>query len=175
MLPPFVDDLSRIVAAAVLLYAAATKIASPRAFAQTTGQLGLPRIAVLVVPLAELVTAVLVLVAPTAVYTSVLLVAVGTGFAAAGLAALITKRRISCACFGQSGRTLGLRQVAYWPVWVLVALVPHLRTGSVHGRNGLTALMVIVAAMIVASLWRLRPYAAVNRELLRSVVPYRSP
>lgn len=139
----------QILASTVLLLAGAQKLAAPARFADTLRALDLPGTRVLrtAVPLLELATAVLLLTGAARPAAALLVAGLGTGFGAAGLIATLRRTRIPCACFGplDSG-TLGWRQVALVPVWLLVAA----GTLAWPGIGGLTGLAVLAAVAQVA-------------------------
>ncbi len=160
----------QLLASAVLVVAGAQKLASPRRFAETLRALRLPAVAVLAraVPLLELAAAVLLLTGVSRI-AAALTAALGLGFGAAGVLALRGRARIACACFGplDSG-TLGMRQVALVPVWLLVA-AGALHLPSIRGMSGVVALVAIAqAAGLVAAAYLMAPHVRARR-LARAV------
>ena len=156
----------QLLASAVLLVAGAQKLASPRRFAETLQALRLSGVAVLAraVPLLELAAAVLLLTGVSRIVAAALTAALGLGFGAAGLMAMRSRARIACACFGplDSG-TLGLRQVALVPVWLLIA-ASTLYLPVIGGMAGVVALVGIAqAAGLVAAAYLMAPHVRARR------------
>ncbi|MEU8954771.1 MauE/DoxX family redox-associated membrane protein [Streptomyces sp. NPDC048518] len=114
----------RIVAAALLIYAAAQKLAAPRSLRATLVALRIPRPVLVAagIPVIELVAGFSLLSVPRFATTPVLVAVLGLSFAGAGALALSRGTKVKCACFGQAdGGVLGLRQIAMLPLWGGVA------------------------------------------------------
>jgi hypothetical protein len=140
---------------AVLVVAAASKLASPRRFRLTLEQLGVRRVETgrLAVPAVELAAAVGLAAAPASVPARVAVIGIGAALATVGAWVLVRGERIECACFGGAGgATLGLRQVLALPAWVAGALLPAAWSTPLAGREGLVAMaaVTLAAAAVVA-------------------------
>jgi len=159
-------------AAAVLLVAAAAKLAVPREITATLTALGLRPVAVLRValPLAELAAAVALAVAPAAPATRIGLGAMGLAFAAVGLRVHRRGEVVACACFGgRHGRALGLRQVAALPAWAAAAVLPAALRTPLAGEDGLRALLVVALATAVGAAVPLGAMIRQNRAYMAVV------
>jgi len=159
----------QLAAAGILLVAAAAKAAAPGRVATTIRSIGLRPAAALHVALvtAEAGAALALVLAPGALATRALVLALGLSFAGAGLLAHSRGTAIACACFGgRDGHPLGLRQVVALPGWVVAALVPA--ASPLSGGDGLLALTavatgsgVVLAAPVLGTVRRSRPLVAV--------------
>ncbi|MFI1828442.1 MauE/DoxX family redox-associated membrane protein [Streptomyces sp. NPDC020412] len=162
----------RVVAAALLIYAAGQKLAAPRSFRSTLTALHVPR-PVLVsvgVPMAELAAGFFLLIAPRTAVTVALVAALGLSFAAAGALAMGRGTKVKCACFGQAdGGDLGIRQIAVLPLWggvaVLAAWTPDRSPSGPELAVGVTLALAVFAALKVIPLTRK------NREYMQAMVP----
>lgn len=141
--------------AGVLLWAGLEKFRSGAAFAQTLAALGFgPRLRTLmrlVVPAAEVVVAVGLLVTPASIWPRIGVGLLAMTFATAGVIGLRRNERIACSCFGGTGSdTLGWRQLALLPAWLLAVFIvwqadPH--WSALAGLQYLAALIVLVAVI----------------------------
>lgn len=166
------NTVVRIAAAALLIYAAAQKLAAPRSFRSTLTALRVPR-PVLVsvgVPLTELAAGFCLLSVPRAALTAALVVVLGLSFSAAGALALGRGTKVKCACFGQAeGGDLGLRQIAMLPLWGgVAALAVWTPDGSPAGPE--PAIAVTLALAVFAAL-KVLPLTRKNREYMQAMVP----
>ncbi|HMJ74741.1 MAG TPA: MauE/DoxX family redox-associated membrane protein [Iamia sp.] len=160
----------QLAAAGTLLVAAAAKAAAPGRVATTISAIGLRPAAALhaVLVTAEAGAALALVLAPGALATRALVLALGLSFAGAGLVAHRRGTSITCACFGgRDGRPLGLRQVVALPGWVVAALVPA--ASPLSGADGLLALTavaagsgVVLAAPVLGTVRRNGPLVAVR-------------
>ncbi|WP_329402380.1 MauE/DoxX family redox-associated membrane protein [Streptomyces melanogenes] len=162
----------RIAAAALLIYAAAQKLAAPRSFRSTLTALRVPR-PVLVsagVPLVELGAGFCLLSVPRATLTAALVAALGLSFATAGALALGRGTKVKCACFGQTdGGDLGPRQMAMLPLWGGVAALA-MWTPDRSPAGPELAISVTLALSVVAAL-QVLPLTRKNREYMQAMVP----
>lgn len=162
----------RVAAAALLIYAAARKLASPRSFRLTLTALRVPRVKVVSagVPVVELAAGFMLLSAPRFVLTASLVTGVGVAFAVAGALALSRGTRVKCACFGGAdGRELGVRQIVMLPLWSGVAALAWWApdgspAGPELGIGVMLALAVFAACKVV-------PLTRRNREYMQAMVP----
>lgn len=124
-MPAAVVTFLVVIACAVLAWAGLEKIRAPFSLAPTVRALGGPprfaAIAALVVPIAELVTVIVVATGAPAYLPATLFAVLGAAFAAAGLRAMGSRTEVPCACFGISERKLGWPQVAALPLWLIAA------------------------------------------------------
>jgi hypothetical protein len=156
--------------AGMLLLAGAGKLAAPRAFRRTLGQLHVLRLerVWVAVPLVELAVAVMLLFKPGSSVTAVGLLGLGLAFAAAGARAHIRGQVINCACFGQaSGGRLGLAQVAALPAWTAVAAVTWF-SRPVFPADSAVLAAVVAACCLTVALLRFLPLARSARGYLLS-------
>lgn len=123
-----VFELVIILVGGVLLYTGSVKIANRDPIRTTLVALGISfrRSSQLAVVLAvgEIIGggAVVLVRGPTGAGVLMLL---GVAFSGAALWAMATNRYVACNCYGQrtDGKPLGLRQIAYIPVWIGVAYI----------------------------------------------------
>lgn len=138
-----------VLACAVLVWAGLEKIRAPSSLAATIRALGGPSrlatITALVVPIAELVTAVFVVTGAPAYLPAALFAILGTAFAAAGLRATGSRTAIACSCFGVSERRLGWPQLAALPLWLLAGWsVIHMPAFGLRARLEATAAAIVL-------------------------------
>jgi hypothetical protein len=138
-----------VIACAVLVWAGLEKIRAPSSLAATVRALGGPprfaTISALIVPIAELVTVILVVAGAPAYLPAALFAVLGTAFAAAGLRAIGSRTEIPCACFGVSERKLGWPQVAVLPLWLLAAWsVIHMPAFGLRARLETSAVAIVL-------------------------------
>ena len=155
------DLTLRIILAAVLVTAAATKLRDPRALLTSVGEHGVPRslrgAAATALVAAELGLAVLLLIPATARAAGIGVAVLGLVFAASlGAMRLRGRRRAPCRCFGGAReRPVGLlvlRALALSAAGVLVATSVADRPGPSSGAlviAALVALAVVVAVLVV--------------------------
>lgn len=162
----------RIVAAVLLIYAAAQKLAAPRSFRSTLAALRIPHVVFVSVsvPLLELTAGFALLSTPRFAPTAVLVAGLGVAFAAAGVLVLIRRTRVKCACFGRGdGGDLGLRQIAMLPLWGGVAALaigtPDRSPAGPELAIGVTLALSVFTALKVVPLTRK------NREYMQAMVP----
>lgn len=167
-MPSWLEQAVRIVTALVLLQAGAAKLATPRSLRGTLDALGVPAVPLVAaaVPGLEIVTAAGLLLAPSHLFTPILVAGLGTVFAAAALRAILTQSVVSCACFGTIEARLGVRQIVLLPAWLGVAgmcLFAHTNqpTQPVAFGFALIASILPVRTLI--------PLALRNRTFLREV------
>ena len=144
----------RFAAAGLLLYAAARKLASPRAFRTTLADLRVPvaATAAYLVPLVEIVAAVALVVVPRQVFTAVVVAGLGLSFAGAAAVALRRGESIRCACYGESGdANLGARQIAALPAWLAVAAIALTAPDGSTSELRFVAALALVLALFVAA------------------------
>ncbi|GAA1704935.1 MauE/DoxX family redox-associated membrane protein [Fodinicola feengrottensis] len=161
------DVALRFGAALVLLYAATQKLAAPRPFRQTLQALRVPFAAAvaIVVPLVEIAAAIGLTVAPGG--SAALVAALGFAFAGAAVVAMSRGERIRCACYGSTGdATLGWRQLAALPLWLVVALDSFLAPDHAWSGIGQFAGLTLALAVVVAGTQLLAPMLR-NRAYLR--------
>jgi hypothetical protein len=85
-------------------------------------------------------------------------------FAASGVWALQTGRRIACACFGPGhSSVLGWRQISALPLWLLLVATAQLAGVSWAPAQGLVAVVGVLLLAGVARLVRLTPMWRVLR------------
>lgn len=157
-----------VMACAVLAWAGLEKIRAPFSLAATVRALGAPprfaAIAAFIVPVAELVTVILVVAGGPAYLPATLFAVLGAAFAAAGLRAIGSRTEIPCACFGISERRLGWPQVAALPLWLLAAWsVIDLPAFGLRARLE-TSAAAIVALTVIRALSVVRHSAAARRD-----------
>jgi hypothetical protein len=155
--------ISQIAIAVVLVFSGLSKLIAGKDVLQTLRHLGVPEL--LVTPTAvglvalELTVATALLVFPTAGAPRFAVGALGTGFAAAGLRAMIAKQRIPCNCLGHIGSgNLGWRQLQLLPAWLALPAVGQADPPAWGWRQGLIILVGILAALVVLQLrteWRI--------------------
>jgi hypothetical protein len=145
-----VGAVAQVGPAVVLLSAALTKALDLKGFRQTLTKLGIRHGAMAVAVVgAELITAGALFVAPAAWWPRALVGVLAIGFAAAGLMAVLTKRRVACRCFGSAGRgMLGWRQVAWVPVWLGAAGIAHWRAPGWTADVGLLLVACTVLGLL---------------------------
>jgi hypothetical protein len=161
-----------LVMAAVLLAAGLAKLRAPRETATTLRALldhRLPRAETLarVLGAAESGTAVVLAFRPIAYLGEVFTAALAVGFAATGLMALRTGKRVSCSCFGGSGQgVLGRRQLLLLPLWLTgcVAGAAWRTDGAPVGLEAVAALVTLVGVVAVVSLLRALRAAVGDRQ-----------
>jgi uncharacterized membrane protein YphA (DoxX/SURF4 family) len=158
---------AHIALAAVFLLAGLSKVLNLGALGQTLGQLGVRRslarpLAVAIV-VAELGAALGLLLLPAAPWPRALVAALTLGFAAAGIAAVASRRSVACTCFGnaRSGR-LGWRQVWLLPLWLGLAALAQWRPPTWGWRHGLLGLAAVLLGLHA---WRLPRELRLWREL----------
>lgn len=167
-MPAGVFTFPVVIACAVLLWAGLEKIRAPSSLAVTIRALGGPprfaAITAFIVPIAELVTVILVITGAPAYLPAGLFVVLGVAFAAAGLRAIGSRTAIPCACFGVSEHRLGWRQVAALPLWLLAAWsVIHMPTFGLRARLE-TSVVAIVLLTIALALPVVRHSVAARRD-----------
>jgi hypothetical protein len=117
--------LLSVLAAGVLWVAALAKLTDQRSLIATLRALAIPRaatrVAALLLPTTELLTAVSLMLFPGHMWPSILLASLFVLFAASAGVAMIRGLSVSCSCFGASSSNLGWRQIAMLPVWLLLA------------------------------------------------------
>ncbi|HEX6526370.1 MAG TPA: MauE/DoxX family redox-associated membrane protein [Streptosporangiaceae bacterium] len=110
---------------AVLAWAGLEKIRSRSALAATVRALGgttrFAAMAAIAVPVVELAASASVMVGAPSGVPAVLFAALGMAFVAAGIRAMRSPVVIACACLGASERSLGWKQLASLPLWLLAA------------------------------------------------------
>lgn len=151
-----------MIMAAVLLAASVAKLAAGSApLEETLRRIGAPpplaRTVAPVVPWAELLAGMAIVLRPDLVAARLAVLALATGFAAAALLALRTGEPVPCACFGVGG-TLGMPQVVAFFGWLAgvaiisrSAIAPRMSDGAVR----LVAIALSIAAVRAVSLLRL--------------------
>ena len=150
---------SQLSLAGVLLIAGVGKLANPRAFARSVGQLRVAPAASMtlagVLILTEVGTGVALFIAPR--WPGARLSAAGLAvlFAAAGTLALASQRTVACACFGAvSNAKLGWRQVLGLPLWLLGLAMATVWSPRWSVQFGLTAMFWILAVWFAERLRR---------------------
>jgi hypothetical protein len=159
-----------VIGCAALAWAGLEKLRDRGPLAATVAGLGLPAglaaVATTGVPLAELATVATVVAGAPSPITAALFAAFGVGFALAALWSVVSGRRVSCACFGVSGRNLGWPQLAALPLWLLAAWsvhqMPHYSTRERLG--GLACGALVLAAVRAFSVLRLSVGARSDRH-----------
>lgn len=174
-MPELIPLLARFAAAALLLYAGARKLAEPRDFRATLAALAVPGKGVLAyaVPLLEIATAMMLAALPSPALTALMVAVLGLSFAGAGVAGIIARaggESIGCACLGRSSRPLGVRQLAYLPLWGALAALVLMDHSEPRAERGLWTLAAM--ALVVAVLAGVRGFslARENRVFTRAVV-----
>ncbi len=146
-----ISSLAAVGLAAVLLWAAGAKLLRPTETAADFRQLGLPAPMLLarLVPLVEIATALLLLMAPG--WGGVVGFALLAGFTALLLAVVRSGRVVSCGCFGSSStEPVSMVEVARNGLLLLAAAVAATSTGLV--RPALPDLVVVSTTAIVGLL-----------------------
>lgn len=97
----------------------------------------------------ELVIGVALVAAPLELWPRVVVTALAATFAGAGITALLTKRQISCSCFGtmRPGR-LGWRQIALLPCWLALVVVASLNPPDWSRGEGLLGLAAVSSGLV---------------------------
>ena len=115
--------------ATVLLAAGVGKLVdSSGSFRSTLRTLGLSKSVYLVaiaVPIVEIALAIAILLLPRSPVATFGTAAAGGTFAAVGLYVHVRKLNVSCSCFGSRNKQLGLRQLSYLPLWLVLAAGLH--------------------------------------------------
>jgi hypothetical protein len=144
----------------VLLAASAAKITASTDFQITLRSLRLP--APIIRPLAsavmtiELSAAVSLLAYPGAIWPRLLVLALASAFALAGLVAGRSGLRVPCNCFGSLGasKALGWRQVVAFPVWLAGLGAVQASPPTWSAESGLAVLGMIALGVALATLAR---------------------
>lgn len=165
--PDVLGGAAQLVLATVFVHAATAKLRSPADLRRTLERLGVwPALAgglAASVIAAELAAGLGLLAVPSSPWPRVLVVLLGFGFAAAGLAALASRQQIACACFGGSrpGR-LGWRQVAWLPVWLALAAMAQWRPPGWSLEQGLLGVSLLALGLLA---WQLPAELRIWRQL----------
>lgn len=151
-----------VVVSALLLWAGFGKLVSLSEAASTASAIGIPvswghGIAV-AIALWEVGTALGVLWAPGSPWIAASVMALGTVFALAGLAAVLRKQRIRCHCFGAGAPYLGAAQIVALPAWIGAAVIlydglPEIAPVAT-GACLLAGAGLAIAALRCVALWR---------------------
>ncbi|MEU6779357.1 MauE/DoxX family redox-associated membrane protein [Nonomuraea angiospora] len=171
-MPELLTLLVRFSAATLLLYAGTRKLAEPRDFRLTLAALAVPGKGALAyaVPLLEIATAMMLAAMPWPVLTAFMVGVLGLSFAGAGAIALLGGKNIGCACLGRSSRPLGVRQIAYLPLWGALAVLVLVDQSGLRAEQGLWTLAALALGLAVLAGLRGFPLARENRVFTRAVV-----
>ena len=153
-----------IMSVVVLLRSAALKAVGLSRVRATLSGLGVPSTLVgalsLGLPALELTVALLVVVTSSIGATAVLFL--GLLFAATGSIALLTRRRVHCACFGTvNSHPLGWRQLLALPIWF--AVVIGIRCGHAPAVFIGTAGLALATTSLIPPLWNRRRSSGQDR------------
>lgn len=167
----------------VLLWAALEKLRAQPELRETLAALGSggwpKRLLAPVVPAAEIVTAVGLLLVPAAQWPRLGVACLGVTFAVAGVLGLRAGQRVTCSCLGTtSGGLLGWTQIILLPGWLaagyaLAWLDPGWSAGE--GVQYLAGLMVFLGALRAVSVVRELRAAGGNRRAIHEAVVVRAP
>jgi hypothetical protein len=142
--------------AAVLLWAALSKITHLPGVASTVEALGIPgawsrRVAV-GIAVSETITALAIVFAPQSAWTATAILVLGATFALAGLIALLRKEQIRCNCFGldSRGSYLGFRQMLALPAWLAGAWILYSNPLPLTATAPLFAVVGVINAALKA-------------------------
>lgn len=152
-----VGPAAQVLLAGVFTFAALAKTPTLPEVAGTLQRLGArPALALPAaggVVAAELAVGVGLLISPAQRWPRVLGVALATGFAVAGLWAVLTRRQVPCSCFGNLRReALGWRQVALLPCWLALVAAAQWRPPAWGARQGLLGLAALLAVFVCGRL-----------------------
>jgi len=139
--------------ALLLILAGAQKLSNPSGIRQTMHGLGVPNAAAFTVPLAlaELGVGAALVLTPANLITAVAVAVIGTVFVGAGVVAILRRVKIDCACLGSlPSSVLGWRQVALFPVWLVVAAVGVMDQPVVLPDQRPETLVILLAALSLA-------------------------
>jgi hypothetical protein len=158
------------VAGLVLLFAGAQKLAQPADVERTIRALdlpGSPRALAAGLGVTEISTAAALVLAPQSLLTAALVVALGAGFATAGMVAMARSMRVHCACLGPAlSGPLGLRQVCSLPLWVLAGGAGVVDRSIALAGHRLEVLVVLALVVTLGALVRAAPLAREHRTQL---------
>lgn len=114
-------DLVSVLCAVILMLAALRKATPASAVGPTLVALGFNRRVAgflsIAVPTLEVTTALGLVLLRESIIPSALLALLGAGFFLAGLIAVLRRIKVRCQCIGVGSGTLGLSQIALFPVW----------------------------------------------------------
>jgi Methylamine utilisation protein MauE len=139
------------VLAAVFFAGGVEKLRTHSSFSMTLTRLGVPAVLIPVlrflVPVAELGTAVGLMLFPAAAWPPVAVAALGAVFAAAGVLSLRAEQPVYCSCLGSAvDGLLGRKQILLLPVWLTAAVVLKLAPPMWSVPQGLNLLALVVVA-----------------------------
>lgn len=144
---------SQILLAGAFMLGSLSKVLAVRNFQTTLISLGLgetlakPAAAGVIV--LEFIIGLSLVLVPSRPWPRIVVAVLAIGFAVAGVAALRTKRRISCNCFGSVWRgVLGWRQLALLPVWLILVVLAQLRPPTWRSDHVFLGLAVLLSALV---------------------------
>jgi hypothetical protein len=147
---------AQITLGAAFLLAAVHKARAAAAFRHTVRQLGVPGPAAAyvagLVTAGEFLTATMLFILPGWWLPRVAVCALAVAFAAAGAWAILTRRQVSCRCFGDTASPLGRRQILFLPVWSGLAVIGALQAPGWTAAEGLTLLSATACGLTVIHL-----------------------
>jgi len=155
-------------AAVVLLFAGAQKLANPTALRGTVIAVGLPypELVACAAATIELATGAALVLVPGSPATATALAGLGMVFAGTGALALMRRIHVNCACLGAiSSSTLGWRQIALLPGWILVAVVGVVEPSPLFAEERPELLTVLLLALTLGASIRAGSLAREHRTL----------
>ncbi|MEV5631462.1 MauE/DoxX family redox-associated membrane protein [Micromonospora tulbaghiae] len=136
---------------AVFVVGGVEKLRAQSSFGSTLAGLGVPDVLVpplrVLVPVAELGTAVGLMLFPAMAWPSVAVAALGVAFAAAGALSLRAEQPVACSCLGAAADgLLGRKQIILLPLWLAAAAVLTVAPPQWSVSQGLNLLALAVVA-----------------------------
>lgn len=155
LLPGWAAASAVTAACAVLLWAGLEKARDRRPLASTLAGLGVSRrladIGSIAVPAAELATVAIIIAGGPRYLGGTFLIVLGASFAAAGALSKLTRRQVTCACFGSTASELGWRQPAALPLWLITGwAVTRLPNVAVRDRLAFLAIGSVAITVLRA-------------------------
>jgi hypothetical protein len=158
---PLLGLAAQLALASVLLLAGFSKVVRPRDLRQVLVDLGLANrlagAATAVVIATEIAAGGALLTLPAQAWPRAVALVLAAGFADAGAIALLRRERIVCHCFGSLGSgSLGRRQIALLPVWLLLAGLAQWRPPDWGAETGLLLVSIVLLALAAMEIPRER-------------------
>lgn len=167
-----IGTLVGVAAASVLLFAGAWKLAAPEEMRSTLRALRFPSasIATFVLGLLELGSAAALVVFPDIGPAVLAVIALGFGFAAAGVFTIVRRIGVKCACFGPilAGQ-LGIRQILALPVWLAVAVLVTVDPSPFARDERARLFLAVILLLGVVAVFRLVPPYREHNTLVRAL------
>lgn len=163
----FVGGLALLVLCGLFMIASLSKVSMVHGFASTLQQLGLAeRLAVPVgvaVIVAEFTVGTTLALTPESPWPRIGAATLVTGFAAAGIVAISTGRKVLCHCVGAGRRgTLGKAQILALPVWLALCVVAELFSPSWETATGA---LLLTGLLLSGVAWRLFRFLPLFRDV----------